>query len=168
MEGTNWYFVVLKGYKCTPFYDRLVTQTLNAGKTMNPKNVNPTHGLYEYATGEITPLDVLFKPGQGKWERVYARALASMLEITGDEKTTVIAYLIKKKDYENRVIATMRNISEKTEVSLKTVNRTMQILQKNNYIHKVQNGVWRFSPHVMRTGVEGLGAAVVEMYDKGK
>jgi len=132
---------------------------------MNPSKIKPKYSLIDNETGEISALDVIFDPKRMKWQRVYAKALASMLEITGDEKTTVIAYLIKHKDYENRVIATMRGISEDTGVSLKTVNRTLQILQKNNYIHKIQNGVWRFSPHVMVTGMGNLGAAVVQMYD---
>ena len=131
-------------------------------------NNKPKYSLIDNETGEISQLDVIFDPKKMKWQKVYAKALASMLEITGDEKTAVIAYLIKKKDYENRVIATMRNIAEGAKVSLKTVDRTMQILQKNNFIHKVQNGVWRLSPHVMVTGVGTLGAAVVQMYDNEK
>jgi len=132
---------------------------------MKPDNVKPKYSLIDNETGEISELDVIIDPKKMKWQKVYAKALADMLEITGDEKTSVIAYLIRNKDYENRVIATMRVISEGTGVSVKTVNRTMQILQKSNYLHKVQNGVWRFSPHIMVTGVGTLGAAVVRMYD---
>ena len=126
-----------------------------------PENLS----LINNETGEVYPIDVLHKPGAARWEKVYAKSLADMLEITGDEKTQVIAYLIRKKDYQNRVIATMREIADSTGVSLKTVNRTMQTLKKNNYILKIRNGLWRFSPHVMMNGKASIGAAVIRMYD---
>jgi len=126
---------------------------------------NPTYSLINNETGEVTDLDTMVDPKKMKWQKVWAKNLASMLEITGDEKTKVIAYLIKKKDYENRIMATMRTIAADVGVSTKTVNTTMKILQENNYLHKVQNGVWRFSPHVMNAGSHGLGMAVVTMYD---
>ena len=132
---------------------------------MNTDNVKSEWDLINRKTGEIRPMDVVENPKSMRWQKVYARTLADMLDLTGDEKTSVIAYLIKNKDYQNRVIATMKTISEATGVSVKTVNRTIQVLKKSNYLHKVQNGVWRFSPHIMCTGVGSLGMAVVTMYD---
>lgn len=131
---------------------------------MNPDNITPQYSLINNETGEIVKLDVLVNPNKMKWQKVYAKNLAHMLDLVGDEKTKIIAYLIKKKDYENRVIATMRTIAADTCVSTTTVNKVLKIMQKNNYIHKIQNGVWRFAPHVMVTGVGTLGAAVVQMY----
>lgn len=125
----------------------------------------PLYSLINNETGEISELDVFFDPNKMKWQKVFAKNLANMLDITGDEKTRVIAYLIKHKDYENRIIATMRGIATELGISPQTVNKVMKIMQDNNYIHKIQNGVWRFSPHIMVTGVGTLGAAVVRIYD---
>ena len=88
-----------------------------------------------------------------------------MLEVTGNEKTKIIAYMIKNKDYQNRVAETVRSIAEATGVSSKTVNRTLKLLQDNNYLHKVRNGLWRFSPHIMVNGKAQVGAAVFRYWD---
>lgn len=118
-------------------------------------------------TGEVLELVAFADTGKKeRWEKVYAKSLCDMLDITGDEKTKVIAYMIKHKDYENRVMKTIRAIAEDTGVSTKTVNRTLTLLQKNNYLHKLQNGLWRFSPHVMVNGKSQVGGAVFRYWEK--
>ncbi|RUM30960.1 MAG: hypothetical protein DSY42_03565, partial [Aquifex sp.] len=97
---------------------------------MNPDNIKPKYGLFEYSTGEVIPLDVLFDPSKMKWKKVYAKNLARMLDITGDEKTKVIGYLIRKMDSENKIIATMRGIAAELHISPQTVNKVMKIMQK--------------------------------------
>jgi len=115
-------------------------------------------------TGETWDIDVLMDDYTDKWQKVIARELAKMLEIVGDEKTKVIAHLIKEKDYLNVVSATMKEIHEATGVSIKTVNTTIQIMKKHNFIVKVRNGKWRFSPFIMRHGKKGIGAAAITLY----
>ena len=121
--------------------------------------------LVNKRTGETQSLITFAdKAKKERWEKVYAKTLADLLEITGDEKTKVIAYMIRVKDYENRVIETVRSIAKKTGVSSKTVNRVFQILQEHNYIHRIRNGLWRFSPHVMVNGHGTVGAAVIRYW----
>ena len=117
--------------------------------------------LVNKKTGETKEL-ILFEDSDKheRWEKVYAKSLANLLEITGDEKTRVIAYMIKVKDYENRVMETIRSIAEATNCSKTTVNIVVQLLQENKYLHKIRNGLWRFSPHVMVNGHAAVGAAV--------
>ena len=117
-------------------------------------------------TGETRSL-ISFEDSEkkGRWEKVYAKSLCDMLDITGDEKSKVIAYMIKNKDYENRVAETIRSIALAVNVSSKTVNRTLTMLQKHNYLHKIRNGLWRFSPHVMVNGKAMVGAAVFRYWE---
>jgi hypothetical protein len=121
--------------------------------------------LINKATGEIKDIITFDGGKRERWEKVYAKGLADLLEISGDERTQVIAYLIKMKDYENRIMETVRSTAEATGVSASTVNRTFQLLQDKNFLHKVRNGLWRFSPHVMVNGKGTLGAAVFRQWD---
>lgn len=118
------------------------------------------YSLIDNETGEVIPLTAFLPERKDRWEKVYAKGLAELMEITGDEKTRVIACLIREKDYENRVLETLASIAKKSEVSLKTVKRTVAILQEHNFIHKVRNGLWRFSPHVMVNGRDNVAAVV--------
>lgn len=126
------------------------------------------YGLINMTTGEIQPIDV-YEGKSDKWERVYARTLVDMLNLTGESQTKIIAYLIENKDYKNVVIGTIRKIAEGTGCSTRTVQRTLNTLIENKYISKIQNGVYMFSPHVMRTGMDRAGMAVVRRWhDTGK
>lgn len=126
--------------------------------------------LINDTTGEIRKVVVFDKNNRSeKWDKVYAKSLAMLLEITGDEKTMVLAFLIRNMDYENRIHETMKTISQGTGVSKTTVNITMQLLQKNNYIHKIRNGFWRFSPHVIVNGKGYVGTVVLQLWkDEGQ
>ena len=110
-------------------------------------------------TGEIRDI-VLFEGKQERWDKVYAKSLASMLDISGDERTKVISYLIRKSNYENKIPETVRSIAAGTSVSTRTVQTVMSLLQEKNYIHKIRNGLYMFSPHVIVTGQKNMGAAV--------
>lgn len=124
--------------------------------------------LLNNVTGEVTPITTFYSGKKDMWEKVYAKSLADMLEISGDEKTRVIACLIKHKDSMNRVNETTASLAEKSGVSTKTVKRTLKILQDNNFIHRVRNGLWLFSPNIMVNGKSGYGAAVFRKWDMEK
>jgi DNA-binding transcriptional ArsR family regulator len=123
--------------------------------------------LINKLTGEIRPLITFEDCGKHeRWDKVYARSLADVLNLVGDEKTKILAYLLRHMDHQNRVIETIRSISTATGISKTTVNKTLQILQDNDYLHKVRNGVWRFSPHVIMRGNKQFGAAVIRSWIK--
>ena len=117
-------------------------------------------------TGEEYELDILLDDRTSKWEKVFATQMANMLNIVGDEKTRVLAYLIKNKDGLNVIYATREEIAEGAGVSEKTVGRVMKLMRERNFIKKVRNSKWRFSPHIMRHGKASIGAAVIRMYDE--
>ncbi|WAK44715.1 hypothetical protein vBAmePPT11V19_00089 [Alteromonas phage vB_AmeP_PT11-V19] len=122
------------------------------------------YGLINLDTGEIEPVDV-YEAKNDSWERVYAKTLVDVLNITGESQTKILAYLIKNKDYKNVVIATMRSIAEDTGCSTRTVQRTVNNLVGNGFLKKIQNGAYMFSPEVMRTGRDKAGMAVVRRWN---
>lgn len=122
--------------------------------------------LIHTETGQRWPIDALMDNQTGKWQKVFSLQLCRMLNLVGDEKTRVVTFLIKRKDYMNFVTVTVREIAEEVKVSTKTVARVMKTLQNHNFIHKVRNGKYQFSPHVMRHGSRNIGAAVITMYDE--
>ncbi len=126
---------------------------------------DPDYAIINLKTGETEPIDVYEAKHQGTWERVYAKTLIDMLDLTGETKTQIIAYLLKHKDYKNVVIATIRKIADETKCSTRSVQRTLDVLVDNNFIRRLQNGVIMFSPHIMRTGRDRAGMAVVRRWE---
>lgn len=123
--------------------------------------------LIDMETGETFDVDILVSSKQpDRWDRVYPKQLARMLDMMGDERIKVISFLIRRKDHLNTIVATMREISDKTGVSLKTVSRVMKKMQEEDYIHKVRNGKWRFSPRIICNGDHRLAMATINYYDE--
>lgn len=123
-------------------------------------NVSEDWSLINNKTGEVKPIVLVESGKRERWQKVWAKSLADIMDLTGDEKTKVLAYLIKVKDYENRVIETVRSVADATGVSKTTVNAMFKLLQEHNCLHRIRNGLWRFSPHIMVNGHGAVGAAV--------
>ena len=127
---------------------------------------DPEFRLLNMSTGETSPLDILHgsdKPD--RWDKVYTKNLARMLNCVGDEKMQVVAFLLRKKDTFNGINATMKEIAKGAGVSINTVSRTMKTLQDNDYLHKVRNGMWRLSPRIVCNGKQSIGMATINYYD---
>lgn len=125
----------------------------------------PEYKLLNMETGETVDFDTLTVPGEERWDIVYSKNLARMLDIIGDEKTKVISFLIRKKDTFNLVNATLNQIAEGANVSKKTVQRVLRLMQDKDYLHKVANGKWRLSPRIICNGSKSIGMAVINYYD---
>ena len=54
----------------------------------------------------------------------------------------------------NTYIGTFRKTADNSGVALETVRKVMKKLQDNNFIKRVQNGVYQVSPLIMMKGSE--------------
>lgn len=120
--------------------------------------------IIDMVTGEIEPIKVYEKKGTERWDKVWAQSLADLLDLSGESRTKIIAYLIRKKDGKNVILATIRRIAEETEVSTKTVNRTLLKLEEAKFIIRLQNGAIMFSPHIIQPGKSWQGVAVMRRW----
>lgn len=123
--------------------------------------------LINMTTGEEIPLDTLISSEKAeRWDKVYTKQLARMLDCIGDEKMRVISFLLRKKDSLNVVSATMREMAEATKVSTNTVNKVMKSMQEGDYIHKIRGGKWRLNPRLISNGKHSMAMATINYYDK--
>lgn len=120
--------------------------------------------IIDMQTGIVEPIKVYEKNAGERWDKVWAKALADLLDLSGESRTKIIAYLIRKKDYKNVIMATIRRIAEDTGVSTKTVNRTLLQLEEANFIIRLQNGAIMFSPHIIQPGKSWQGVAVMRRW----
>lgn len=122
--------------------------------------------LINIETGEEIPFDQLISSDKpDRWDKVYTKNLARMLDMIGDEKMRVLSFLLRKKDSLNLVSATMREIADATNVSTNTVNKVMKAMQRGDYIHKIRGGKWRLSPRIICPGKTSMAMATINYYD---
>lgn len=120
--------------------------------------------IIDMQTGIVEPIVVYEKKSNERWDKVWAQSLCDMLDLSGESRTKIIAYLIREKDGKNVILATIRRISEATGVSTKTVNRTLLQLEEANFIIRLQNGAIMFSPHIIQPGKSWQGVAVMRRW----
>lgn len=122
------------------------------------------YGIINMRTGKIQDIKVYEDPTNKRWDKVWAKTLAELLELSGETRTCIIAYLLRNKNYENVILATVRKIADEVGVSTKTVNKTLLQMQNAGFIHRLHNGVIMFSPHIIQPGKSWRGVAVMRRW----
>ena len=129
--------------------------------------VDQKYGIIDLETGEVMPINVQ-EANSGRWDKVWAKSLADLMDLTGDSRTRVIAYLLRKKNSQNVIYASMRTIAGDTGVSLKTVNRTIKQAIESHHMIRLAQGVIMFSPHVIQPGSRPQGMAVLRRWKEAQ
>jgi len=124
-----------------------------------------TYTMVNDRTGEIMPVDMFIeKIPKAYWERSYAKLLAEYIGVAGTATNTVLAWLIKNKDSNNRIIGTFAFIAKECDTTVPTVSTLFQKLYKKNLLKKVHNGVYMLSPSLLRHGNQNKGAILFKRW----
>jgi len=98
--------------------------------------------------------------------KVWLADLMQVLDLLGNKKILVLEYLLAKMDHENKVIATHRRIAGDLGISTKTVSDTISVLQRENVLRKIQNGVYQLNPKVVFFGNDKKQDYLLIEYEK--
>ena len=135
---------------------------------MNKRNKDePRLGIINLDTGVIEEYDVIEeKVDKSTWARVWGKQLAAMLDVGGEDKTRVIATLIRSRDAMNFIHLTVGEIAERSKTSTKTVSRTLKSLEDAGFIVRIRQGKIMLSPKVMCRGDRAMGMAVIHTWEE--
>ena len=101
--------------------------------------------LLDQETGEIIVVDQISKRiyGQKNFWKMYLMDFMSVLGIIDSKQLDIFIYIAENTNPStNTFIGTYKKISKDVNVSQPTISTIMKKLQANNFIKKVQNGVW--------------------------
>jgi hypothetical protein len=116
-------------------------------------------------TGETLSVDIFIEQiPKGYWERAYAQVLAEYIGAAGTATNRVLAWLIKSKDSNNRIIGTFARIADECKTTVPTVSALFQKLYKKELLRKVQNGIYMLSPSLLRHGNQTKGAVLFKKW----
>ena len=129
-------------------------------------NNEEDYSIMNNKTGEILSVDIFIEqiPKQ-YWERAYAKILAEYIGVAGTATNKVLAWLIKNKDSNNRIIGTFSHIAEECDTTVPTVSNLFQKLYKKEFLKKMQNGIYMLSPSLLRHGNQTKGAILFKKWD---
>lgn len=124
--------------------------------------------LLDLDTGETHEVDQITKRalGQKQFWKIYLMDFLQILGVLDSKQVDILIYILENTESANNTfIGTYDKIQKEVGVSRPTVGVVMKKLQKNNFIKKVQNGVWQVSPNIMMKGSEHKKGLLLNYYD---
>lgn len=138
------------------------TQTLIGQKKRN---------LVDMDTGEVIHVDQITKRTYGtkQFWKVYLMDFLAVLGIIDSKQLDIFIYIVEHTEQANNTfIGTYEKIAKDTGASSRTIAKIMKKLQENNFITKVQNGVWRVNPNILMKGNDTKRQILLSYYEEEK
>lgn len=134
--------------------------------------VTETYSVLDKNTGEaiekrLTERMVTTDSEDINFFKIWLEHLTEFLNTYGNTKSKILSYLLQRLigHRNNTINITQRKISEETNISLPTVNRTLAILRKMNII-RYNSGEIMINPDFIAYGTNKTRNQLKQRYDK--
>lgn len=127
--------------------------------------------LLDTQTGELIHVDQITKRTYGtkKFWKVYLMDFLSILGIIDSKQLDIFIYIVEHTEpTQNLFIGTYKKIADETGASSRTIAKIIKKLQENNFIARVQNGVWRVNPNILMKGNDTKRQILLSYYREDK
>lgn len=127
---------------------------------------NPaTYMVIDRVTGEEVNVSIFIERASTKgWQKAYAKTLSDYIKCGDGKSVDLLAYILEKKESNNLLHGTQREIAKASKVSLAVVARTLKALTEKGLIKKVRSGCYMVSPKVMANGNKNVGAMIFRLW----
>ena len=108
----------------------------------------------DHETGEVVDADVILSEQETdiNFEKLFLQHFLSTVDMLGSQKMRFCFFLIDHKNYQNVITMNYRQMAEKSGISLDTVNRTMKVLLKSDFLQRINTGAYRINPNILCHG----------------
>jgi DNA-binding transcriptional regulator YhcF (GntR family) len=86
------------------------------------------------------------------FHKTWLQDLTNLLLLIGGQKVKVLNHILLSMDRENTFIGTVRGMSEKLNLSVETVTKSIKILKDSGYLKMLQNGIYMVNPDLIIRG----------------
>ena len=124
--------------------------------------------LVDRETGEVIWVDQITKRTYGtkNFWKCYLMDFLTVLGIIDSKQLDVFIYIVENTQQANNTfIGTYAKIAKDVGVCRQTIATIMKKLQENNFIKKVQNGVWLVNPNVLMKGTDTKRQILLSYYE---
>lgn len=124
--------------------------------------------LIDKETGEVIWVDQITKKSYGSknfW-KMYLMDFLTVLGIIDSRQLDIFIYIAENTNQAtNTFIGTYKKIAKDVNCSETTIAKLMKKLQDNNFIKKIQNGVWFVNPNIMMKGNDRKRQILLSYYE---
>lgn len=124
--------------------------------------------LIDTETGESIFVDNIVKRvyGQKNFWKVYLFDFLCVLGILDSKQVDVFIYIVSNTDQGNNLFyGTYKKIAKDCNVSEPTIAKVMGKLMENNFIKKVQNGLYEVNPNILMKGNDNKRAILLSYFE---
>jgi len=119
-------------------------------------------------TGEVIWVDQISKRvyGSKNFWKCYLMDFLAVLGIIDSRQLDIFIYIVENTNSAtNMFIGTYKKISTDVGVSSRTISIILKKLQENNFIKRVQNGVWLVNPNILMKGNDTKRQILLSYYE---
>lgn len=123
--------------------------------------------LVDQETGEVLWVDQITKRAYGtkNFWKCYLMDFLTVLGIIDSKQLDIFIYIAENTNpATNQFMATYKKIAKDCNVSDPTIAKIMKKLQANNFIKKVQQGVWLVNPNILMRGNDSKRQILLSYY----
>ena len=124
--------------------------------------------LLDTQTGEVIWVDQITKRTYGtkNFWKCYLMDFLTVLGIIDSKQLDIFIYIVENTNAStNMFIGTYTKIAQDVGVSRPTIATIMKKLQENNFIKKVQSGVWLDNPNILMKGNDTKRQILLSYYE---
>ena len=124
--------------------------------------------LIDTETGEQILVDQITKRvyGSKNFWKMYLMDFLMVLGIIDSKQVDIFIYIVENTNQSNNTfIGTYKKIAADVNCSESTIAKIMKKLQENNFIKKVQNGVWLVNPNILMKGNDHKRQILLSYYE---
>lgn len=115
--------------------------------------------------GEIRDFQVIdIEERDANFHKIWLGHIVQSLDIIGNQKTKLAFWLLDQMDRENKVCMTLRQMSDKSCISLETVRVTIKALIESNFLVRHNMGVYKINPDCIFAGGKNARMDVLLKY----
>lgn len=122
-------------------------------------------------TGEHILVDQITKRiyGTKNFWKCYLMDFLTVLGIIDNKQVDIFIYIVENTNSStNMFVGTYKKIAKDVGVSEPTIARIMKKLQENNFIKRVQNGLWLINPNILMKGNDTKRQILLSYYQSDK
>lgn len=124
--------------------------------------------LVDTDTGECITVDEITKIHYGakQFWKCYLMDFLAILGIIDNRQVDIFIYIVQNTNPQNNLfIGTYKRIATDTGASEATIARIMAKLVTNNFVRKIQNGVYAINPNILAKGDEKKRQILLTYYN---
>ena len=122
-------------------------------QTTRKTKVIGTQTFVNQNTGELTEMEVVSVEDRDfNFHKIWLGHIINSLDLIGNQKVRFVTFLFENMDSENRIIMTLRQMSDKSEIGLDTVRITVKALKDANFLKQINQGAYQINPDIIFKG----------------